>query len=86
MGTYVHGGSLEPRPYTPRFYLAALEKNREVRPGRISHVIRAANANLGVLNAMAPHVDLHITVVLTCFGKFYVNKSMMTKKKYNHEH
>ena len=23
--------SLKPRPYTPRFYLAALEKNREVR-------------------------------------------------------
>ena len=23
--------SLEPRPYTPKFYLAALEKNQEVR-------------------------------------------------------
>ena len=36
--------------------------------------------------AMAPHVDLHVTVVLTCFGKFYINKSMMIKKNYNHEH
>ncbi len=45
----------------------------------------ASDANLGVL-AMAPHVDLHVTVVLTCFGKFYVNKSMMIKKKYNREH
>ena len=46
---------------------------------------RTSDANLGVL-AMAPHVDLHVTVVLTCFGKFYINKSMMIKKNYNHEH
>ena len=35
--------SFEPRPSSPRFYLAALEKNREVRPGTISHVMRAAD-------------------------------------------
>ena len=34
--------SLEPRPSLPRFYLAAVEKNRGVRPGSISHVMRAA--------------------------------------------
>ena len=42
-----------------------------------------SDANLGVL-AMAPHVDLHVTV-LTYFGKFYV-KSMMIKKNYNREY
>ena len=35
---------------------------------------------------MAPHVDLHVTVVLTSFGKFDVVKSTMIKKNYNHEH
>ena len=39
----VHHASLEPRPSSPRFYLVALEKNRGVRPGTISHVMRAAD-------------------------------------------
>ena len=31
-------GNLVPRPSTPRFYLAAMEKNRGVRPGISYHV------------------------------------------------
>ena len=35
--------SLEPRSSSPRFFCAGLEKNRGVRPGSISHVMRAAD-------------------------------------------
>ena len=41
--------SLDPRPSSPRFYLAALEKNRGVRPETVSHVMRAADVTAIIL-------------------------------------